>query len=71
MAISDVYDALTAADRPYKKALPHERALEILHLEAKSGKLDPELLQIFVGAEIPRRAAKASINPGSGVAAAR
>ncbi len=57
MAISDVYDALTASDRPYKKAIPHEKALDILHLEAKSG-LDAELLRIFVEAEVPRRALK-------------
>ena len=56
MAISDVYDALTAADRPYKKAVPHPAALDILHQEAKSGMLDSDLLRIFVEAEIPRRA---------------
>jgi len=55
MAISDVYDALTAADRPYKKALPHQRALDILHLDAKSGKLDSELLRVFIEAEIPKK----------------
>ena len=56
MAISDVYDALTAADRPYKKAVPHPAALDILHLEAKNGMLDGELLRVFVEGEIPRRA---------------
>jgi HD-GYP domain-containing protein (c-di-GMP phosphodiesterase class II) len=56
MAISDVYDALTAADRPYKKAVPHPTALDILHQEAKGGMLDTELLRIFVEAEVPRRA---------------
>jgi len=55
MAISDVYDALTAADRPYKKAVPHPAALDILHKEAKGGLLDGELLRIFVEAEVPRR----------------
>jgi HD-GYP domain-containing protein (c-di-GMP phosphodiesterase class II) len=56
MAISDVYDALTAADRPYKKAVPHPAALDILHQEAKGGMLDADLLRIFVEAEVPRRA---------------
>ena len=56
MAISDMYDALTAADRPYKKAVPHPAALDILHQEAKGGMLDAELLRIFVEAEVPRRA---------------
>ncbi len=48
MTISDIYDALTAADRPYKKAMPHDRALDILYSDMKNGKLDAELLEIFV-----------------------
>jgi HD-GYP domain-containing protein (c-di-GMP phosphodiesterase class II) len=56
MAIADIYDALTASDRPYKRAVPHQHALDILSAEAKSGKLDTELLRIFVEAEVPRRA---------------
>ena len=55
MAISDIYDALTASDRPYKKAVPHTLAMDILHSEAKSGQVDPDLLRIFVEAEIPQR----------------
>jgi HD-GYP domain-containing protein (c-di-GMP phosphodiesterase class II) len=47
MAICDVYDALTAADRPYKRALPPERALDILGMEVKDGNLDPELVRLF------------------------
>jgi len=47
MAICDVYDALTAADRPYKRALPPERALDILGMEVKDGNLDTELVRIF------------------------
>lgn len=58
MAISDIYDALTASDRPYKKAVPHEKALDILHMEAKSGQLDADLLRIFVEGEVPKRAIK-------------
>jgi HD-GYP domain-containing protein (c-di-GMP phosphodiesterase class II) len=48
MTIADIYDALTAADRPYKKALPHAKALDILHAEAKSGLLDVDLLRVFI-----------------------
>src|SRR2546430_14840730 len=47
MTISDIFDALTASDRPYKRAVPLERALDILHEEANAGKLDKELLDIF------------------------
>ncbi len=52
MAISDIYDALTAWDRPYKKAVPQEKALSILEEEVKNGKLDAELFRLFVDAEI-------------------
>lgn len=56
MTIADIYDALTAADRPYKKAMPAERALEILGAEVKGGALDPELYSIFVEAKVYLRA---------------
>ncbi|MBU8895378.1 phosphodiesterase [Corallococcus sp. H22C18031201] len=58
MSIADIYDALTASDRPYKKAVPHTLALDILQKEARSGQLDPELFTVFVEAEIPRKALK-------------
>lgn len=48
MAIADVYDALTASDRPYKKAMDTERALQILRSDADKGKLDPNALDIFI-----------------------
>jgi HD-GYP domain-containing protein (c-di-GMP phosphodiesterase class II) len=56
MSISDIYDALTSMDRPYKRAVTAERAIEILHLEARNGKLDLDLLKIFVEAEVFRTA---------------
>jgi HD-GYP domain-containing protein (c-di-GMP phosphodiesterase class II) len=52
MTISDIYDALTAFDRPYKKAVDLTRALDILNQEAKQGKLDVELLKLFIEARI-------------------
>ncbi|HWG48527.1 MAG TPA: HD domain-containing phosphohydrolase [Candidatus Acidoferrales bacterium] len=55
MTISDIFDALAAADRPYKKAVSVERALEILDLSVKDGELDPNLFEIFKGAEIYHR----------------
>ncbi|MBI2529396.1 MAG: GAF domain-containing protein [Candidatus Rokubacteria bacterium] len=48
MTIADIFDALTASDRPYKAAVPVERALEILALERNSGALDPDLLDLFI-----------------------
>lgn len=55
MTIADIYDALTAQDRPYKKAMPHERALDILASEAKRGLLEEELLRLFIEAEVAKR----------------
>ncbi|HUF64800.1 MAG TPA: HD domain-containing phosphohydrolase [Gemmatimonadaceae bacterium] len=52
MTISDIFDALTATDRPYKRAVPYERALDILSMEAKEGMLDEELLKAFVEARV-------------------
>jgi HD-GYP domain-containing protein (c-di-GMP phosphodiesterase class II) len=49
LTISDVFDALTASDRPYKKAMPIEKALDILVKEfAQRGKVDAELLDLFI-----------------------
>ena len=56
MAISDIYDALTASDRSYKKAVPHAVALDILAKEVEAGQLDAELFRVFVAAEVPRTA---------------
>jgi HD-GYP domain-containing protein (c-di-GMP phosphodiesterase class II) len=56
MTISDIYDALTSMDRPYKRAVSAERAIEILHLEARNGKLDLDLLKVFVEADVFRSA---------------
>jgi HD-GYP domain-containing protein (c-di-GMP phosphodiesterase class II) len=52
MTISDIYDALTAQDRPYKRAVPTSTALDILHSEANQGKLDKDLLDVFITNEI-------------------
>ncbi|MGH7349074.1 MAG: HD-GYP domain-containing protein, partial [Candidatus Rokuibacteriota bacterium] len=48
MTISDIFDALTSRDRPYKAAVPVERALEILGQERRAGAVDGELLQLFI-----------------------
>ncbi|MFN8012453.1 MAG: HD domain-containing phosphohydrolase [Holophagaceae bacterium] len=59
MAISDVFDALTARDRPYKAAVPLEKSLAILDDEAKEGHLDAHLFQLFLEARVFERTVKA------------
>ena len=51
MTIADIFDALVARDRPYKKAVPLERALGILEDEAKAGKLDTTLVDVWIEAK--------------------
>lgn len=52
MSIADIYDALTASDRPYKKAVPIDRAIDILDYSVKDGHLDAELVRIFKDARV-------------------
>ena len=56
MTIADIYDALTASDRPYKRAVPKEKAYDILSDEAKRGEVDGDLLKVFIHADVPGRA---------------
>jgi HD-GYP domain-containing protein (c-di-GMP phosphodiesterase class II) len=55
MTIADIFDALTASDRPYKKAVPIDRALGILESEVKAGKCDADLFRIFVEGEVYKK----------------
>jgi HD-GYP domain-containing protein (c-di-GMP phosphodiesterase class II) len=57
MTISDIYDALTAQDRPYKRAVSLERALDILSQEVKEGQLDTELYRLFIEGKVFERSA--------------
>jgi HD-GYP domain-containing protein (c-di-GMP phosphodiesterase class II) len=55
MTIADIFDALTASDRPYKKAMPVDKALDIIGHEVKSGKCDGELFRVFVESKVWHR----------------
>lgn len=55
MTVADIFDALTASDRPYKKAVPVPLALDILRAEQDRGKIDPDVLSLFVDAKIYER----------------
>jgi HD-GYP domain-containing protein (c-di-GMP phosphodiesterase class II) len=56
MTVSDIYDALTANDRPYKRAVSTDRALDILRMEVNDGLLDPVLVELFVDSKVYTRA---------------
>jgi HD-GYP domain-containing protein (c-di-GMP phosphodiesterase class II) len=55
IAIADIYDGLTAFDRPYKKAASPEQALAILQDAVADGEIDPELFRLFVEADVWKR----------------
>jgi hypothetical protein len=47
MSVCDIFDALTAADRPYKRAVPIDRAFGILEDCARNQEIDSELVRLF------------------------
>ena len=52
ITISDIFDALTASDRPYKKSMSVEKSLEILYDMAEKGKLDKRLVALFAESKV-------------------
>ncbi len=48
MTVADIFDALTASDRPYKKAIPTDRAIDILYDEAERGKIERCIVDVLV-----------------------
>ncbi|NJD26183.1 MAG: GAF domain-containing protein [Betaproteobacteria bacterium] len=63
MAIADIFEALTAADRPYKKPMKVSQALSILESFKSGGHIDPELYDVFVRRQVYQRYAKAYLKP--------
>jgi len=58
MGIADIFEALTAADRPYKKAMPVSQALDILERMKEDQHIDPDLFDVFVEQKVFARYAK-------------
>jgi HD-GYP domain-containing protein (c-di-GMP phosphodiesterase class II) len=55
ITVADMFDALTASDRPYKPAVTTEKALDILQSEAEAGRLDTELVQVMTESGVYRQ----------------
>jgi HD-GYP domain-containing protein (c-di-GMP phosphodiesterase class II) len=64
MTICDIYDALSASDRPYKRAVPTDRAIDILKLCVRDDEIDPELFRVFLEAQVYRLATNSPQNTG-------
>ena len=54
MAIADIFEALTASDRPYKKAKTLSQSLFIMRNMALEGHIDPELFRLFIEERVYR-----------------
>ncbi|MGE8065958.1 HD domain-containing phosphohydrolase [Pseudomonas sp. NPDC089569] len=63
MAIADIFEALTAADRPYKKAKPLSEALGIMATMCRDAHIDPPLFGLFIKANIYRQYAERFLAP--------
>ena len=63
MAIADIYEALTAADRPYKKAMTLSQSLKIMKKMKGEGHIDSDLFQLFIESGAYRKYAEAHLKP--------
>lgn len=63
MAIADIFEALTAADRPYKKGKSLSQALSIMAQMCVDKHIDPQLFELFVQADIYQQYAASYIEP--------
>jgi HD-GYP domain-containing protein (c-di-GMP phosphodiesterase class II) len=58
MGIADIFEALTAKDRPYKKGKTLSESLQILGKMRLGGHVDPDLFDVFVRRKVYRRYAE-------------
>jgi HD-GYP domain-containing protein (c-di-GMP phosphodiesterase class II) len=63
MAIADIFEALTAADRPYKKAKTLSESLGIMHRMKRERHVDPELFDLFLTSGVYLRYAERFLRP--------
>ena len=63
MGIADIFEALTASDRPYKSPMRLSQALKILANMAGEGHIDPDLFEIFVRQKVYLRYAEKNLGP--------
>jgi hypothetical protein len=63
LALADIFEALTAKDRPYREGKMLSEALHILTMMAKDGYIDPDLFAFFQKEEIPLDYARREFSP--------
>ncbi|TAH12203.1 MAG: GAF domain-containing protein [Curvibacter sp.] len=63
MGIADIFEALTARDRPYKQGMKLSQAMGIMHKFSTGGHIDPDLFDIFVQSQVYLRYAEQFLDP--------
>ncbi len=63
MAIADVFEALTARDRPYKDPMKLSQAVSILKKMSETGHIDPDLFDVFMSQSVHIQYAKEHLLP--------
>jgi hypothetical protein len=63
MGIADIFEALTARDRPYKQGMKLSQAMDIMHKFKLNGHIDPDLFDIFVNEGVYLRYAQQFLDP--------
>ncbi len=63
MAIADIFEALTAVDRPYKKGKTLSEAIKIMSFMKKDQHIDPELFELFLSSGVYRQYAERFMKP--------
>ena len=64
LGIADIFEALTAADRPYKQGMKLSQALAIMRRMADGGHIDPDLFAVFLRQQVYLRYAERFLDPG-------
>ena len=64
MGIADIFEALTASDRPYKPSMKLSQAMNILNALKRGGHIDPDLFDVFVNSGVYRRYGEQYLSPG-------
>jgi HD-GYP domain-containing protein (c-di-GMP phosphodiesterase class II) len=63
MAVADIFEALTARDRPYKPPMPLSKAVQILGFFVKDGELDSDIVDLFIKEGVYREYAEREMDP--------
>jgi len=63
MGIADIFEALTASDRPYKASMKLSQAMDIMNMMKRGGHIDPDLFDVFVKTEVYRRYGEQFLSP--------